>query len=276
MSLLAEQRRDVIVEEVRTRGAVRVSELADHLGVSEMTVRRDLDTLARRRLVDKVHGGATAVSDPASEHPADHPTEEPGFSAKVTRQLEEKDAIAAEAAALVGPGAAVGLSAGTTTWRLAHLLAQVPGLTVVTNSLAVADVLHTRGAGARGSTVILTGGVRTPSEALVGPVAVAALRSLNLETVFLGVHGMTAATGYSTPNLTERDTNRALVDAGRQLVVVADHTKWGTVGISTIAELGEADVVVTDDGLAEADRAVIEGEVDRVIVARTGHQRTGR
>lgn len=262
MSLLAEQRRDVIVEQVRARGAVRVSELAEHLGVSDMTVRRDLDVLARRRLVDKVHGGATAVGERS--------TEEPGFTAKVTRELDEKDAIAAAAAELVEPGAAIGLSGGTTTWRLAHRLAATPRLTVVTNSLAVADVLHAQGSESRGTTVILTGGVRTPSEALVGPVAVAALRSLNLDLVFLGVHGMTAAAGFTTPNMTERDTNRALVDAGQALVVVADHTKWGTVGISTIADLGEADVLVTDDGLAEADRAVLAGEVDRLVVAPTG------
>ncbi|MEV1293759.1 DeoR/GlpR family DNA-binding transcription regulator [Pseudonocardia sp. NPDC049635] len=260
MSLLAEQRREMIVERVRTRGAVRVSELAEHLGVSEMTVRRDLDVLARHRLLDKVHGGATVVGD--------HTTTEPGFAAKAVRELAEKEAIAVEAAALVEPGAAVGLSAGTTTWRLAHRLARIPRLTVVTNSPAVAEALHAGGAEARGTTVILTGGVRTPSEALVGPIAIAALRSLNLEIVFLGVHGMSAAAGFSTPNLTERDTDRALVDAGRRLVVVADHTKWGTVGISTIAELNEADVLVTDSGLADADRAVLDGEIDRVIVAR--------
>ena len=65
----------------------------------------------------------------------------------------------------------------------------------------------------------------------------AALRSLNLDVVFLGVHGMSAATGFTTPNLTERETDRALVEAGQRLVVLADHTKWGIVGISTIAEL---------------------------------------
>lgn len=81
---------------------------------------------------------------------------------------------------------------------------------------------------------------------------------------------MSAAAGFSTPNLTERDTNRALIESGSRLVVVADHTKWGTVGISTIAELSEADVLVTDSGLADADRAVLEGEVDHVIIARPG------
>ncbi|MGD9987005.1 DeoR/GlpR family DNA-binding transcription regulator [Pseudonocardia sp.] len=255
--MLAQQRRELILEQVRARGAVRVSDLAGHFGVSDMTVRRDLDVLARQRLVDKVHGGATAVGAPS--------TEEPGFVVKSQRQLAEKEAVARAAARLVEPGSAIGLSAGTTTWALARLLGDVPGLTIVTNSMAVADVF--RAAPRPDLTVILTGGIRTPSEALVGPVAVASLRSLNLDAVFLGVHGMSAAAGFTTPNLTESETDRALVEAGQRLVVVADHTKWGTVGISTIAALSDADVLVTDDGLADDARAVLAGEVDELVVA---------
>jgi DeoR/GlpR family transcriptional regulator of sugar metabolism len=220
-----------------------------------MTVRRDLDVLARRRLVAKVHGGATTVGSG---------THEPDFGEKVDRQRAEKEAIAAAAAALVEPGTAVGLSAGTTTAALARALTDVPDLTIVTNSMAVAEVF--RGAGP-GRTVILSGGIRTPSEALVGPVAVAALRSLNLDVVFLGVHGMSAASGFTTPNLMESETDRALVEAGHRLVVVADSTKWGTAGISTIAELAEADVLVTDTGLDAQARAVLEGEIEQVLLA---------
>lgn len=258
MGLLAQQRRELILERVRARGAVRVSDLATDFGVSDMTVRRDLDVLARHRLVDKVHGGATAVGTPS--------TDEPGFVVKSQRQLAEKEAIAVAAVRFVEPGSAIGISAGTTTWALAHELGDVAQLTIVTNSMAVADVF--RAAPRPDLTVILTGGIRTPSEALVGPVAVQALRSLNLDVVFLGVHGMAAAAGFTTPNLTESETDRALVEAGQRLVVVADHTKWGTVGISTIAALGEADVLVTDDGLADDARAVLAGEVDELVVAQ--------
>lgn len=255
MSLLARQRQELILEQVREHGAVRVSDLAERFGVSDMTVRRDLDVLARRRLVAKVHGGATTVGSG---------THEPDFGEKVDRQRAEKEAIAAAAAALVEPGTAVGLSAGTTTAALARALTDVPDLTIVTNSMAVAEVF--RGAGP-GRTVILSGGIRTPSEALVGPVAVAALRSLNLDVVFLGVHGMSAASGFTTPNLMESETDRALVEAGHRLVVVADSTKWGTAGISTIAELAEADVLVTDTGLDAQARAVLEGEIEQVLLA---------
>ena len=134
--MLAAQRRTAILERVRSEGAVRVRELVEEFGVSDMTIRRDIEALARRGLVAKVHGGATAV--------APHTTEEPGFLAKSTRHEPEKEAIAAHAATLVRPGTAIALSAGTTTWTLARRLVDVPELTVVTNSIPVAEVLNRR------------------------------------------------------------------------------------------------------------------------------------
>lgn len=254
--MLAQQRQAAILDRVRAAGGVRVSELAAEYGVSDMTIRRDLEALADRGLLAKVHGGATTVS-PGSAF-------EPGFAAKSIRQRVEKAAIAARAAGLVSPGDAVALSAGTTTAELAHRLVDVPALTVVTNSIPVADVFF---AGGRADqTVVLTGGVRTPSDALVGPVAVAAIGSLHLDVLFLGVHGMSERAGYTTPNLMEADTNRALVAAAERLVVLADHTKWGVVGISSMAGLGQADVVVTDAGLPPAARSVLSELVPDVMV----------
>jgi DeoR/GlpR family transcriptional regulator of sugar metabolism len=254
--MLARQRQAVILEHVERDGAVRVSDLTRILGVSDMTVRRDLDALARRGLLDKVHGGATVRQDAS--------TDEPGFEAKSVRELAEKDAIGARAAAMVMPGSAVALTAGTTTFALASHLAAVPDLTVVTNSVRVAEVLHQHGRADR--TVILTGGVRTPSDALVGPVAVATIRTLHVDLVFMGVHGMSERTGYTTPNLMEAETNRELVDAAGELVVVADHTKWDTLGLSRIAELSAACALVTDSGLPEAAREVLTRAVDDLVI----------
>ncbi|MGN6088365.1 MAG: DeoR/GlpR family DNA-binding transcription regulator, partial [Actinomycetales bacterium] len=178
--MLAPQRQMAILEEIRRSGGVRVSDLTRQFGVSDKTLRRHHEALAGAGLVDKVHGGATL--------PQDHTTDEPGFEAKSVRELAEKEAIAEAAAAFVEPGAAIALSAGTTTYALARRLVTIPDLTVVTNSMRIADVLH---ASARDDlTVILTGGMRTPSDALVGPVAVQALRTLHFDLVFLGVHGM--------------------------------------------------------------------------------------
>ncbi|GAA5080737.1 DeoR/GlpR family transcriptional regulator of sugar metabolism [Thermocatellispora tengchongensis] len=255
--MLAQQRQQTILERVRRDGGVRVADLVRELGVSDMTIRRDLEALAERGLVEKVHGGATAAG-PGS-------TEEPGFTAKSARQRAEKDAIARRAAALVRPGTAVALSAGTTIWTLAHHLVDVPDLTVITNSVRVADVFHRAPRPDR--TVVLTGGVRTPSDALVGPVAVAAIRRLHVDTLFLGVHGMSVRAGFTTPNLLEAETDRELVASATRLVVPADHTKWGTVGISTIAELSEAHLVITDEGLPQAAREELAAHVGGLIVA---------
>ncbi|MEW9530062.1 DeoR/GlpR family DNA-binding transcription regulator [Microbispora sp. NPDC049125] len=254
--MLAQQRQQAILERVRRTGGVRVAELVRDLGVSDMTIRRDLEVLAERGLVEKVHGGATAAGTGS--------TEEPGFAAKSVRQQAEKEAIARRAAQLVRPGTAVALSAGTTTWTLAHHLLDVPELTVITNSVQVADVLH-RG-GRADQTVVLVGGVRTPSDALVGPVAVAAVRSLNVDTLMLGVHGMSARAGFTTPNLLEAETNRELVAAAQQLVVLADHTKWGTIGISSMAALHEAHVVVSDVGLSDEARTELAEQAGELIV----------
>ena len=254
--LLAQQRQAAILDMVRRHGGVRVSHLVREFGVSDMTIRRDLSALALRGLVDKVHGGAT-VAGPGS-------TEEPGFDAKSARQQAEKAAIAARAAALVEPGTAVALSAGTTTAALAPHLAEVPGLTVVTNSIRVADALAPASGPAH--TLVLTGGMRTPSDALVGPVAEAAVESLNVDVLFLGVHGMSARTGFTTPNLLEAGTNRRLVAAARRLVVLADHTKWETVGIATIAPLEDADVLVTDSGLSAEACEQLRERVGELLV----------
>ncbi len=256
--MLARQRQAMILDRVRRAGEVRVADLVRDFEVSDMTVRRDLEVLQGQGLLEKVHGGATVPSRFASHEPA--------FVTKAALQRSEKAAIAAEAARLVEPGMALALSAGTTTYALAGLIAPVPGITVVTNSLQVAEVLNR----ARGQdqTVILTGGVRTPSEALVGPFAVAQLRSVHLDIVFMGVHGMDAKAGYTCPNLMEADTDRALVEAGRRLVVVADHTKWGIVGISSIARLDQADVLITDSGIDPEGLAVLRDAVPEVVVAQ--------
>ena len=150
---------------------------------------------------------------------------------------------------------AIAVSAGTTTSALAQRLANVAGLTVVTNSIPVADVLHQRrparpddhpdrrrayAIGRAGRAV----GRRRP-------------RTVHVDLVFLGVHGMDPRSGFTCPNLLEADTDRALIEAGRRLVVVADHTKWGVVGISSIVRLDQADVLITDAGLSPDARVML-------------------
>lgn len=255
--MLARQRQALILDRVRQSGGVRVAELVRELEVSDMTIRRDLEILHEQGLLEKVHGGATAPSRLTSYEPA--------FATKSALQQDEKAAIADEAAAMVEPGMAIAISAGSTTYALAGRVADIPGVTVVTNSLRVADILHHTGR--RDQTVILTGGVRTPSEAVVGPFGIAQLRTVHLDLVFMGVHGMDARAGFTCPNLLEAETDRAMIDAGRRLVIVADHTKWGVVGIATIARLDQADVLVTDAGLDADALLVLREAIPDVVIA---------
>ena len=255
--MLARQRHAYILDRVRADGGVRVADLVRELAVSDMTIRRDLELLHEQGLLEKVHGGATTLPSSALF--------EPGFSAKVTLQQEAKELIAAAAAALVSPGQAIAISAGTTTYAVAQRLLDVPRLTVVTNSVPVADVLYH--GGRADQTVILTGGVRTPSDALAGPFAVAALRTVNVDLVLMGVHGMDPRAGFTTPNMLEAETDRALVDAGRRLVVVADHSKWGVIGVSTIARFAQANLLISDPGLSESARAVLSEQVQELYIA---------
>lgn len=258
--MLPAQRRDWIQAEIERAGGARITQLAEQLGVSEMTVRRDLEALASRGLIKKVYGGATT--------PARSTSDEPGFEVKSHRELAAKDQIGAVAATLIQPRTTVAVSAGTTTYASAVHLARIPGLTVVTNSVRVADYLHAHGD--RSQTVLLTGGVRTPSDALVGPIAVQTISGLHVDALLLGVHGMDLAAGFTTPNLMEAEMNRAMVAATSRLIVLADHTKWGVVGLCAMARLSDASALVSDADLDGDARDVLSNSVGELILAGPG------
>ncbi|MGW3044946.1 DeoR/GlpR family DNA-binding transcription regulator [Kitasatospora sp. NPDC001159] len=258
--LLAPQRQALILEAIRRAGAVRVAELVEQFGVSDMTIRRDLDALARQGAVQKVHGGAMATGAAS--------TYEPGFDAKSGLEEATKAALADAAVKLVEPGSVVALSAGTTTYAVASRLLEVPQLTVVTNSLPIADLLWTasRDRGEAVPSLLLTGGSPTRSAALVGALADQTIRSLHVDLLILGVHGVHEQAGLTTPNLAEAQTNRALIASARRTVVVADHTKWGVVGLSSFATLEEVDCFVTDDALPATARGVLADAVGELLV----------
>lgn len=256
--MLASQRQATILDEVRRSGAVRVQELVQQLGVSDMTVRRDLQLLSDRGLVNKVHGGAVVKLESSVE---------PGFEAKAKLQLPAKSAIAKAAVELVQPGSAIALSAGTTTWNMAALVAHIPGLTIVTNSTTVADLIANT-PGVNDQTLILTGGVRTPSAALVGPVADLSLRSLHVDQLFIGAHGMDPHAGFTTPNLAEAETNRTLIACATQVIVCADSTKWASVGLASFGPLSIANTLITDDGLPPEAIEILTTRVAHLKIAR--------
>jgi DeoR/GlpR family transcriptional regulator of sugar metabolism len=258
--LLAAQRHRLILQEISRRTAVRISEIAEILMVSEMTVRRDIEVLAERGLLEKVHGGATAIFNKRNAN-------EPPFQSNTLREQLSKEAIAARAAMVITPGASIGLMGGSTVFALAKLALTIPGLTIVTNSLPVSDLFNREGQ--QSQTVILAGGIRTPTDSFVGDIAVSAFQALNLEIVFMGAHGMDPKGGFTTPNLHESETNRAVIAKARKLVVVADQTKWGEVGFSTFAGLDEADLLVTNSGMSRSALSELRSSVKELAVVET-------
>ncbi|WP_328535966.1 DeoR/GlpR family DNA-binding transcription regulator [Streptomyces sp. NBC_00344] len=260
-NLLAHQRRALILESVRRDGAVRVTQLVGQLGVSDMTIRRDLDALSSVGFLEKVHGGAVTAS--TSLH-------EPGFEAKSTREALAKAAIADAAAARVEPGSVLAIGAGTTAHAVAIRLVDVPDLTVVTNSLPVAEAFRSAGReGGSAATLLLTGGSPTPSAALVGPLADLAIGSLHVDLLILGTHGASETAGLTSPNLAEAQTNRALVTAARRIAVVADHTKWGVVGLSGFCPLADINWFITDDRLPAEACTLLTDTVGELTLADT-------
>ncbi|WP_329313309.1 DeoR/GlpR family DNA-binding transcription regulator [Streptomyces sp. NBC_01262] len=244
--MFAAERRQLILEMVRANGAVSLRELARVVQTSEVTVRRDVRALEAEGLLDRRHGGAVLPGGF---------TRESGFPQKSHLAAAEKTAIADLAASLVEEGEAIVVGAGTTTQELARRLARVPGLTVVTNSLLVAQAL----AHANRVEVVMTGGtLRGTNYALVGSGAEQSLQGLRVSRAFLSGAGLTAERGLSTSNMLSASVDRALVQAASEVVVLADHTKLGT---DTMFQTVPTDVItrlVTDEPPPGDDRAATE------------------
>ncbi|MDH6544412.1 DeoR/GlpR family DNA-binding transcription regulator [Streptomyces sp. SPB4] len=244
--MFAAERRQLILEMVRANGAVSLRELARVVQTSEVTVRRDVRALEAEGLLDRRHGGAVLPGGF---------TRESGFPQKSHLATAEKTAIADIAAGLVEEGEAVVVGAGTTTQELARRLARVPGLTVVTNSLLVAQAL----AHANRVEVVMTGGtLRGSNYALVGSGAEQSLQGLRVSRAFLSGSGLTAERGLSTSNMLSASVDRALVQAAAEVVVLADHTKLGT---DTMFQTVPTDIMtrlVTDEPPPHDDRAATE------------------
>jgi DeoR family fructose operon transcriptional repressor len=236
--LIAERRRRLL-EEVSVRGYASFRELADVLGTSESTVRRDLRQLVAGGLLESTRGGvATAVAGGAGESAG---------SVAVTAVADpvqaEREAIAAHAATLVAPGSAVLLGPGRTTHALARCLARGGPLTVVTNSIPVTQALS----GAAQIDVVVVGGtLRRSIGALVGPITEQNLQGLRGVQVFLSGDGVSVERGLTTPNVFAAATDQAFAAAGRQVVVLADHTKIGHDTMCQTVPSDRIDVLVTD------------------------------
>ena len=257
--MLAAQRKKRILEEVGSLGATRISDLAAALEVSEVTIRRDVEALAEQGLVDKVHGGVTANSMSS--------TLEPPFSINSKKEQAAKDAMANIAISMIRPGQAIALMGGSSVYALAKKLIDVPSLTIVTNSVPISDLFAQNPKADQ--IVVLAGGVRTPTDSLVGNLTAEVFARFNLDIVFMGTHGIDSEFGFSTPNLVESETNREVMRHAALKVMLADHTKWGIRGFSSFASFEAADVLITSQGLAKSALEILNSRMREVRVAKS-------
>jgi len=263
--MLAVERRRLIAESVRSRGVVSVAEMAEALGTTEITLRRDLRVMAKEGLLVRTHGGA--VQPMGLGH-------EPSYHEKSGQAAGEKAAIARLAFGMVRPGDSILLGPGTTTLALARLLVNCPELTVVTNSLLVAQALME----APRVEVILTGGaLRRSIHALVGPAAEESVRALRASQTFISGNGFSAERGLSTPSPLVAATDRALASAAQQVVVLADHTKIGQETMCQTVPAARIHTLITDSRADPNELAAIRETGVEVRVADVGeHEQSSR
>jgi DeoR family transcriptional regulator of aga operon len=233
------ERVGAILEHLSAHGSVSVADLAAELTVSPATIRRDLELLDDQRLLTRTHGGAVGQGV-LYELPLRY---------KTGRHQQEKRRIAAEAATRVADGEAVGLTGGTTTTEVARVLVERQRLTVVTNALNIASELAIR----PNLKLVVTGGwARSESYELVGPLAEQSLAGLNLDTVFMGVDGISFEAGLMTHHEVEAHTNTALMERARRVIVVADSSKIGRTAFARICAIERVHELITDGAADDA------------------------
>lgn len=259
MNTLAEERRSSIVAHVNRNRIVSINDLSRQFGVSEVSIRRDLERLERLGLLRRVHGGAVALQAPSAPSPNGAPA---------PRISPEKERIGRAAAALIRAGDRLILDSGTTVLQVARNipddLRRSGNLTVITSSLPIVYELGPW----KSIHLLFLGGIYLPEwQVVVGPQTIASLTNLHADKLFLGTDGMTLEYGVTTANVLEAEVDRAMVKAAREVILVADSSKIGGVGLTSIMPLTKVHKLITDEGAPqEFVTALRNAGVDVVLV----------
>ena len=227
-------RQNQIVKLIESKSRISVADICEQFTVSEATARRDLEMLANQGKVQRVHGGAIALTQAPPEQPLLQRGEE---------QALEKVRIGQAAASLVQDGETIFLGSGTTVLEAARALRSRRNLTVITNSLPVVNAL----AGVEGMTIICLGGMLRESElSFIGHITEQALAEVRADKVLIGTRAISLEHGLTHHYLPETLTDRAILKAGKEIIVLADHTKFGRAGVVRLAPLERIHTIVTD------------------------------
>jgi DeoR family transcriptional regulator, aga operon transcriptional repressor len=252
--LLIDERRQHILSLIQSHGRVLVGELSRSLGISQITIRKDLEHLQGKGLVQRTHGGALRIQSSALFDPT--------LQEKQKQHSREKQRIAAAAVKMVEEGQCVMLDSGTTTTVIAHALKRFSQLTVITNAVNIAAELASTDL-----EVILVGGsLRKNSFSLVGPLAEDVLQEMHADILFLGVDGFDPEVGLTTPNFLESRVNRAMVKAARRVVAVCDSTKFKRRSLSRIVAPSAIHCVITDRDLPPETAETLRAQNIEVVL----------
>jgi DeoR/GlpR family transcriptional regulator of sugar metabolism len=229
------ERQDELRYFVEQHNRATVNEIAEHFSVSVATVRRDLEALPERGEIQRFHGGAMAVRQAPPELPA---------LQRESEQSDEKKRIGKAAASLIEAGETVFISSGTTALEVARNLRARRNLTVITNSLLVINELR----GSDIEVVGLGGVLRHTEMSMIGHITEQALREVHAHKVILGIRALDLDRGLTNDYLPETVTDRAILELGGTVIVVADHTKCGCVSTASVAPITAMDTLITDTG----------------------------
>jgi DeoR/GlpR family transcriptional regulator of sugar metabolism len=246
-NLYPAERQELIFDLLNQNGRASVSELSQMFKVSEVTVRADLQMLATQNLIVRTHGGAVVAP------------RAPELSLVLRRDqmVQEKKRIGVAAAEFVANGDAIFIDASSTTLALARNFRNYRDLTILTNSLVVAQAMLE----APGVTVVMTGGiVQRDTVSLMGTEGLAILRKYNIKTGFFGAHGLSFPEGLTDVSAGEAEVKREVVSMCRQVIALIDASKWGRVGPASFADPQDVHIIITDEqapaGLVEQARSI--------------------
>ncbi|WP_425805228.1 DeoR/GlpR family DNA-binding transcription regulator [Desulfitobacterium sp. Sab5] len=237
--MFAEERRNEILNLIESGKPVKVGDLSQRFGVSESTIRRDLQELENGGVIQRTHGGAISVQS----------SFELSYQEKEVRNFDEKQKIARAAAELVKDGESVFLDSGTTTLQIALAL-RGKAITIATNSMDVAQVFSDDSSV---EVIVLGGSLRKSIRSLVGYLTNEMLGRLHFDKVFLAANAVDPELGVTTPNLIEAETKSHMVRAGKEVILVMDHSKIWEKSMCKICSLDEINLLLTDDGLEESE-----------------------
>jgi DeoR family transcriptional regulator of aga operon len=255
VSRLKEKRHLQIMQIIENKQEVTVADLSREIGVSEITIRRDLQDLSNRGMIYRVYGGAIIAQDTLIDPPV---------SQRILQDKELKESIGRSAAALVRNGETIFIGSGSTTSYVARNLIKRKRLTVITNALNVGMEFSS----SQGVTVVVIGGLLRPSElSLIGHITEQALREVRVDKVIMGITAIDLNAGLSNDYLPEVMTDRSIFEMAPEVMLVADHTKFGKVASGYVAPLSRITTIVTD---YETNSAILNQIRDmgiKVIVA---------